>query len=147
MLVVQHLVSGSVSLGAGADSVSYGPGGGVASVSSATSHSSLLLRTWLEQLHFPPQLHPVVMELVAQLALSTDKIAEATQPKPRRKRLDGDEPTVSEIHKATTRQQTMSDTQTLAHKTRPSRSGPRSLAHILPFWLSFLCAFFYLRTG
>ena len=43
-------------------------------LSSSTSNTSLLLRTWLSQLSFPPALHGVVMELVSMLQLSTDKI-------------------------------------------------------------------------
>jgi hypothetical protein len=43
-----------------------------APAASSTSNSSLLVRTWLEQLHIPAQRHPLVLEIVEQLALSAD---------------------------------------------------------------------------
>lgn len=83
----------------------------LAASSSSTSNTSLLLRTWLSQLSFPPALHGVVMELVSILQLSTDKIVARTgasaQSRVRGQAVEGESQTPANILRTTTLQQTM----------------------------------------
>jgi hypothetical protein len=83
-------------------------GAASAAVSSGafTSNSSLLLRTWLTQLHFPPALHPLVLELVSVLSLNMDQVTAAAAGRKRKTAKHTSAAAFKEAQRVATQQQT-----------------------------------------